>query len=128
MRSDATSRSGNDRNVALRVALPASTVLALLSASCCVLPIGLSILGLGGTWLMVLEPFVAYRAALLTFVAVVLLLSWWRILRPPACARRKSSAMIWAGIATGAFAVAATSPLWEGHANRYMWALWRSTQ
>lgn len=128
MRSDATSQSGNDRNVALRMALPVSTLLALLTASCCVLPIGLSILGLGGVWLMVLEPFVVYRAALLTVVAGVLVISWWHILHPSACARRKPSGRFWAAIATCAFAIAATSPLWEGHANRFMWVLWRSTQ
>ena len=36
-----------------------AALLALLSVSCCILPIGLSIIGLGGVWLAVLGPFVA---------------------------------------------------------------------
>ncbi|MDH3669088.1 MAG: hypothetical protein OEN23_19410, partial [Paracoccaceae bacterium] len=39
----------------------AAAMIALLSATCCVLPIGLARLGAGGSWLTILEPFVAYR-------------------------------------------------------------------
>ena len=52
--------------------MPIAALLALLSASCCVLPIGLSIIGLGGTWLTMLGPFVAYRGFILVAVAIAL--------------------------------------------------------
>jgi len=55
----AAAEDGRPRGVVLGIA----TLLALLSASCCVLPIGLAIVGLGGAWLAVLGPFVAYRGS-----------------------------------------------------------------
>jgi len=54
---------------------------ALLAASCCVLPIALTIVGLGGSWLAVLGPFVAYRASILIVVGVAVAWSWYRLLR-----------------------------------------------
>ena len=54
-----------DTGIAARLVMPFAALLALLSASCCVLPIGLSILGLGGAWLTMLGPFIAYRGFIL---------------------------------------------------------------
>ena len=54
-----------------RALIGTAGLLALISASCCVLPIGLSILGLGGTWLLLLGPFVAYRAPIVVAVGLV---------------------------------------------------------
>jgi mercuric ion transport protein len=104
--------------------LGGAAVLALLSASCCVLPIGLSIIGLGGSWLAVLGPFVAYRLPILAGLALLLGWSWFSIMRPAVCKARRRKAIWYASIATLAFGVAAASPLWQGAAEAAMWRLW----
>lgn len=103
-------------------------LLALLSASCCVLPIGLSIIGLGGTWLTMLGPFVAYRLEILVLVGLVLVWGWLRLWQRWSCANCKRSTLFMLGFSTVAFAVAASSPLWEDEAARTMFALWRQTR
>ena len=98
-------------------------VLAILSASCCILPIGLSILGLGGTWLSILGPFVAYRLPILIIVGAVLMLTWWRVLRPGG--NRPSAGVLGLYVfATLAFILAATTPLWERDAQQALWQVW----
>ena len=100
-------------------------LLALLSASCCVLPIGLSIIGLGGTWLTVLGPFVEYRVELLVVVGLVLAWGWFRLWKRWQCASRRRSTIAILGFATLAFALSASSPLWEEEAAKTMFALFR---
>lgn len=46
------------------------------------MPIGLPIIGLGGAWLTVLSPFIAYRLPILIAVAIALVWAWYRVLRP----------------------------------------------
>ncbi|WP_425046848.1 hypothetical protein [Primorskyibacter sp. S87] len=100
----------------------------MLSASCCVLPIGLSILGLGGAWLTILGPFIAYREFILVVVAIALVWAWYRVLRCRPCRARGRSAIVWTSLASIAFLIALSSPLWEASAQRFMWDLWRSTR
>ena len=97
-----------------------AALLALLSASCCVLPIVLSIVGLGGPWLAVLGPIVAYRSAVLVAVGLVLLWAWCRLIRPSRCGVRKPGAVVLAGFASLSVVVAASSPVWEEDAARMM--------
>jgi mercuric ion transport protein len=111
-----------------RLLVGGAGVLALLSASCCVLPIGLSILGLGGTWLTMLGPFVAYRIEILMVVGLVLAWGWFRLWSRWACASRKRSTLVLLAFTTFAFALAASSPLWEEDAARTMFALWRQSR
>ena len=113
---------------AMRLVMPVATLLAVLSASCCVLPIGLSILGLGGTWLTMLGPFIAYRLFILSGIAVALAWAWYRVLRAHPCVSRRRSSIFWVSLTTVAFLIAASSPLWEASAQRLMWDLWRSTR
>ncbi|MFA8444047.1 MAG: hypothetical protein ACEPO0_19480 [Yoonia sp.] len=117
-----------DTGIAARLVMPAAALLALLSASCCVLPIGLSILGLGGAWLTMLGPFIAYRGFILAGVVIALVWAWYRVLRRRPCATRRRSAIIWTSLASIAFLIALSSPLWEASAQRFMWDLWRSTR
>ncbi|WP_322867665.1 hypothetical protein U5922_016515 [Aquicoccus sp. G2-2] len=112
---------------AIGFVMPVAALLSLLSASCCVLPIGLSIIGLGGSWLIMLGPFIAYRGLILVVVAVALVWAWYRVLRRNPCAAPKRSAVVWTSLATVAFLVALSSPYWEVSAQRFMWVLWRST-
>ena len=111
-----------------RLVIGGAGLLALLSASCCVLPIGLSIIGLGGTWLTMLGPFVAYRVEILVVVGLVLAWGWLRLWRRWNCASRKRSTLLILGFTTLAFVLAASSPLWEEEAARTMFALWRQTR
>gem|GEM_PF-1459754 len=125
-----------DTGIAARLVMPFATLLALLSASCCVLPIGLSILGLGGAWLTMLGPFVAYRGFILVAVAgfilvavaIALVWAWYWVLRRRPCSTRRRSAIVWTSLASIAFLIALSSPLWEASAQRFMWDLWRSTR
>lgn len=102
--------------------------LALLSASCCVLPIGLSILGIGGAWLSVLGPFVAHRSAILVVVGLVLIWSIVRLVRKPPCRGRRAGSFLILGFAVLAFVTSATAPLWEVQAQRMMWSIWRESR
>ena len=105
-----------------------SSLLAILSASCCVLPIGLTILGLGGPWLTFLGPFVAYRTEILFAAAVIVAVAWVRLywVRPAAERRRKGLALTL--IATLSLGVAASAPLWERQAMRAMFGYWSETR
>ena len=108
-----------------RLLIGGAGLLALLSASCCVLPIGLSIIGLGGTWLVMLGPFVEYRIEILVLVGLVLAWGWLRLWRRWQCASRRRSTVILLSFTTLAFILAASSPLWEEDAARTMFALFR---
>ena len=125
---NANQQTETDTGVAARLVIPLAALLALLSASCCVLPIGLSIIGFGGTWLTMLGLFIAYRGFILVAVAIALIWAWYRVISPKACAKRRRSAIVWAFLATIAFLVALSSPYWEASAQRFMWDLWRSTR
>lgn len=109
-------------------ALGSSSVLALLSASCCVLPVGLSIIGLGGSWLTVLGPFVAYRTEILVGVGAILAWSGFRLWQRWRCASRRRSSLLLFGFAALSFTIAGTSPIWENEAARTMFVLWRQTR
>lgn len=117
-----------DVNGPNRILIGGAGFLALLSASCCVLPIGLSIIGLGGTWLTMLGPFVAYRVEILVVVGLILAWGWIRLWQRWGCARRRRSTVILLGFTTLAFLLAASSPFWEEDAARTMWALWRQSR
>lgn len=106
----------------------AAGLIALLSASCCVLPIGLSILGLGGAWLSMLGPFGANRFGILVLVGLILVWASGRFIRQSPCRRARARTVFVSGFALLAFAVAATAPLWEVPAQRAMWALWREAR
>ncbi|WP_152926447.1 hypothetical protein [Shimia sp. SK013] len=111
-----------------RLLIGGAGFLALLSASCCVLPIGLSIIGLGGTWLVMLGPFVEYRVELLVVVGLVLAWGWVRLWRRWKCASRRRSTVVILGFTTLAFFLAASSPLWEEDAARAMFAFFRQNR
>ena len=106
--------------------LGGAALLALFSASCCVLPIGLSIIGLGGAWLTLLGPFVAWRVPILLVLAALLAWAWFALLRPGACQTRRRRDLTFATAATVAFLIAASAPLWQARAEAAMWSLWQA--
>lgn len=102
-----------------------ASLLAIASASCCVLPMGLSIIGLGGAWLAVLAPFTAYRTVILIGVGLVLLLAWWGFLfRRKGCVKRSRTALILNVACTLFFVVGISAPIWEQDAMKAMWSYW----
>lgn len=104
-----------------------AAVLAVLSASCCVLPIALSLVGLGGAWLTVLGPFVAYRDVILILVGCVIVWSWIRLWRTRCKLHIKRRGVLMTAVASLAFLVALSAPLWETQLTRSMWTLWTSS-
>lgn len=55
---------------------------AVLVSACCVLPLVLVVLGLGGAWLATLHALYPYRWIFIGISAVVLLIAWRRLYRP----------------------------------------------
>lgn len=102
-----------------------AALLATLSASCCLLPLGLSIVGLGGAWLTFLEPFVRYREFILIAVAIVIALSWLRLWRSPGDIRGNRRGAILTPIATVVFLVALSASYWENEIARSLWNILR---
>ena len=100
-------------------------VLAALSASCCILPLGLSVMGLGGSWLTFLSPFVRYRELILLVVGIAVVWSWLRLWRSPCGLRGNRGGLILTSIATLVFIGALTAPLWENDVARSLWELLR---
>jgi mercuric ion transport protein len=98
-------------------------VAAVLAASCCVLPLALAVVGLGGGWLVILAPFVAHRGAILAIVAAVLTVAWLAVLWRCPCRRRRPALVVTAA-ASLAFVAAVTTPWWEAAAVDRLWALW----
>lgn len=113
---------------ATRAALGLATVFALLSATCCVLPIGLSIVGLGGAWLAVLGPVTEFRPMILIVAGVVVAFAWWRIIRRRKCGQVGKLALFWTIFASFALLASATAPMWEGDATRALWSIWMDTR
>ncbi|WP_299843016.1 hypothetical protein [uncultured Jannaschia sp.] len=98
---------------------------ALLSASCCVLPLALSLAGLGGTWLTVLGPFVVWRLPILIAAGLVVAIAWIVMVRR-GLRRVRSRALVVAGLATTSLVLAATTPLWERDAQRALLELYHA--
>lgn len=112
---------------AFQALMGCAAVLAVLSASCCVLPIALSLVGLGGAWLTVLGPFVAYRDAILILVGCIIAWSWLRLWRTRCKLHTKRRGVLITAIASVAFLLALSAPLWEMQLARSMWTLLTSS-
>lgn len=128
METTSTTDATTTRDAGSRALLGLATVFALLSATCCVLPIGLSIIGIGGAWLTIFAPFTEYRTLILVAVAAVVGFAWVRLIRRHRCGQVKKSALILTVIATIALMVSASAPYWEGDATRALWAIWMDTR
>jgi len=101
--------------------LGGAIVLSVLSASCCVLPISLSILGLSGSWLALLDPLVEYRSFILVMVAIVIAWTWFRILKAPDL-RARNRQLAFVGLSSVVFVFAVSAPLWEFEVARELWS------
>lgn len=82
-------------------------------------------IGLGGTWLTVLGPFVEHRVFILLSVGFVLTAAWGvLVLGTGMCPRRRRTGLTLAFVCTAFFAAAVTAPLWERDAMGAMWSYW----
>jgi len=111
-----------NENRKTNVLLMGATTFSVLSASCCVLPIGRSIIGLGGSWLAFLSPFVAYREIILLLVGSVFILVWIRLIRYQRLSASRPSALVVISLSTIIFFAALSAPLWEKDLTQYLWA------
>jgi len=114
------------RDVDRLAAVTAATggVLSAAAATCCVLPLALAIVGLGGGWLVVFGPLVAHRPLVLAAAAVPLALAWWRF--AGGCGRRRAVLAVTAA-ATVLWLAALAAPWWEAPATGALWRLWSTT-
>lgn len=108
--------------------LAGASVLAVLTASCCILPLGLAIIGLGGSWLSILGPFVEYRDYLLVLVGLVVLWSWISLWRSPCGMLGNKNAFLIRLFVTLVFISAFTAPYWEDGIARSMWEYLRDNR
>jgi mercuric ion transport protein len=111
-----------------------AAVAALASAACCVLPVALTVAGLGGAWLAHLAILARFEPALLGAALLALAAAWLWLLRQTllpatdgACgcrARPGWPAVSFLGAATMLGMVAVARPWWEGPALRALWTVW----
>lgn len=105
-----------------------ASLLALLSASCCILPLGLTIVGLGGAWLSLLEPFVAYRELILTAASGIVAYLWLRVWKTKGTIVRQRRGIAMAGMAFLVTALAWTAPAWEWKVSKLLMEIWMNQQ
>ena len=96
-------------------------LLAVLAGSCCILPIALALIGIGGSWVSMLGPFVAYRGFILLGVAGVILWAWVRIWQRWKSERTFGRSALVTSAATLAFVAAVSAPMWEQEVAQSMW-------
>lgn len=113
---------GGKANTAI---IGSATVLAALSASCCILRLGLSAIGLGGSWLTFFSPFVRYREIILVAVGIVIAWSRLRLTHSPFGIQENFCGTILTSIATFVFLGALSAPLWENDVAHSLWELLR---
>ena len=128
MNTPSTTREEIPESAGGRAVLGLATIFALFSATCCVLPIGLSIIGIGGAWLTVFAPFTEYRTLILVVVAVIVGIAWLRLFRRYRSGQVNTSALVLTVIATLALIASLSAPYWEGDATRALWAIWMDTR
>ena len=126
-RTDGLGRTGKPFS-ASGIVVASAGLLAVLAGSCCILPIALALIGIGGSWVSVLGPFVAYRGFILLGVAGVLLWAWFRIWQRWKFERRLGRSAVVTLAATLAFVAAASAPMWEQKVAQSMWQVLVETQ
>lgn len=115
-------------NAFQNVGLTIAALLAFLTASCCILPIGLTIVGFGGAWLAILGSLVAYREIILIIVSVLVAFLWFRIWATgdrPVRQRRGIAMVCVLSLVVG---IAWTAPFWEWGVTSVLIDVWANQQ
>jgi len=103
------------------IVVAGSAIGAVLASSCCILPLVLITLGVGGTWIGTLTSLKDYQPIFVVFTVAFLGVAFWRVYRSPGttcddatCAprgsRRVVKTVLWASAGLGLDAL--TSSLW----------------
>ena len=119
-RTEGLERSGKPF-AASGIVVAGAGLLAVLAGSCYILPIGLALIGIGGSWIAMLGLFVAYRSFILLGVAGVLLWAWFRIWQRWKSERPLGRSAVVTLAATLVFVAAASAPMWEQEVAQSMW-------
>lgn len=106
LQAAATPDSGPDRSdTGMRLAAFGGVLGALAASSCCILPLTLFSLGVGGAWIGTLTALAPYQPIFAAFTLAVLGFGFWRVygVRPAcaseaACARPLPRRMVEAGL------------------------------
>ncbi len=89
---------------------------AIVSTSCCALPIALSMAGVGGMWVRALPQFAFYRDGLVSMSALLVALGWvlalWKR-RRRACAARGRSTLGLLFVSTAFLTLSLTAGWWD---------------
>jgi len=121
--------NSHSRTDAIRnAALGCAALAALLSASCCIIPIALTVAGLGGAWLSFLSPFAAHRELILTLVSLIVAYQWLRVLTRKSTTRRGRRNIAMVAVTSLATVLAWTAPLWEWDVSGMMLDAWATYQ
>lgn len=95
-----------------------------LAATCCVLPIALTILGLGGTWLAFLGFFAANRPVILAIGLLLLAIAAVLAVRHHRRRQIGTRTIVLLVVTSILLGGALTAPLWERDATRFLWNIW----
>lgn len=108
-----------------------AAIAAGLAATCCVLPIALTILGLGGGWLTFLGFFAANRSYVLAAGLILLAVPAFLMWRQHQCCSKTGQKQHAGYFRRGILVLSAllligaiSAPLWERGATLYLWNLW----
>lgn len=104
--------------------LAGAAVVALLSVSCCIIPIGLTIIGLGGAWLSFLGSLAGHREMILIGASLVVAYLWLRMLWPKSATPRGRLGTTMTVTASLAVVLAWSAPLWEDSATSALLDIW----
>lgn len=113
-------RSGSERR-GIGLLATGGLLAAIGAASCCVLPLALTLLGVSGAWMANLRALSPYQPYLIGLAAIAIGYGFYRVYwRQPACedgdacARPLPNRLVKSGLWSGAaiIAIAATFPIW----------------
>ena len=103
------------------IVVAGSAIGAVLASSCCILPLMLISLGVGGTWIGTLTGLTVYQPIFIIVTIVFLGLAFWRVYRPASkgcdnegCATTGSKRVVKTVlfVSTGLILAALTTDLW----------------
>lgn len=76
-----------------RLAATGAVLGAILASSCCIIPLGLFLLGVGGSWMGTLTPLAPYQPLFVAPTLAILVYGFWHVHRQRrACARSAACA------------------------------------
>lgn len=122
-----TNQDAAPKPVGRPIALSMVSAFAVLSASCCVIPIALTVVGLGGAWLSVLGPFVVYRVPILLVATLALGVLLGLDIRRR-FNEKSTGKPVGLMVVSALVLLAWTAPQWEYELSGWLLDLWRASR